>query len=280
MIFRVASAAAPVDTSVRTFDYDWPMSGRGQEWVKLRIPMGYGFLNGAADAMEKKVYPNGRPKSSAVVEELLLSALWPDMALHTMENNSEFQVPGGGRMMDLFMRSGAIEDVDGKHYNRLQNSLEVRIEDSRHVCIAPAILFNEDGTRNQALCHDRAWPDEKPTRFGLKHMGVDFSKYPDFPKGDYRLMDDLYYAPDLGRPVQTVITCTAEELDAVESGPIRLIPQCRHLFIFKPLNAWVSIRYRRVYLKDWRAIQTAWEKLLQSMIVAPQNNPATTTGKE
>ena len=187
------------------------------------------------------------------------------------------------------MHSGAIDSfkatnplMDGEHYNALQHNLKMSIEQLKHVCIAPPVLFNPDGTSNHAVCHDRERPDEKPSRFGLKRMGVDFTKYPDLPKEQYGdlFKNDIYYAPDVGKELQTVISCDAEEVDvnARKSNPIS--PQCQHFFIFKPLNANVSIGYRRVYLEDWRAIQAAWEKLLQSLIVERQTNPASTTGRK
>ncbi|PFH07679.1 hypothetical protein BCF11_0016 [Collimonas sp. PA-H2] len=243
------------------------MNVSGKDWVKLRIPQGYGFGNGAADAMEKYVYPNGRPKNSAAVsEELLLSALWPDMASHTRETDAEFSVGGGGRTMNVLMSSSAIDAFDGKHYNRLQTSFNVYVEDVRHVCTSPV---NPDGTANEVVCHDRIQPDQKLPKFGLKCMGIDFRKYPCIHVADYGGLapNDVYYAQDASNGLQTVITCAAEEAEAVEQGPVRFIPHCHHEFIFKPLNALVSIHYRREYLKDWQAIQAAWGKLLQSFMV-------------
>lgn len=276
-VCRVASCAPQGDaSSAQAFDYDWPMDHLGSKWIKLRVPMGYGWLNGVADAMEKKVYPNGRPKpANSVVEELLLRALWPDMVPRTEANRDEFRVPGGGRELHVLMRSGAIEDFEGKHYDRLRNSLNVHINAAKHVCflppIPPAPPFVTEPIK--AICHDRDWPDEKPSRFGLKRLGIDFAKFPDIPVEQYHdlLKNDIYYAPDMGSGLRTVITCNAEEEKTIEDGPqYPVMPQCEHSFIFKPLNAWVQIGYRRIYLKDWQAIQSAWEKLLQSMIVAPQ----------
>jgi len=100
LIFCRASCATPSDPSTRTFEYDWPMNHKGNERITLRIPRGYGSFNGVADAMEKRVYPNGRPTSDLVEESLLLEALWPDMSPRTEQTRPEFEVLGaaGGCM--------------------------------------------------------------------------------------------------------------------------------------------------------------------------------------
>ena len=129
-----ASCAAPSGSGTRTFDYEWPMNHKGDTWITLRIPRGYGLFNGVADAMEKRVNPNGRPTSDLVEESLLLEALWPEMSPRTEETRPEFEVPGGGRSMHVLVHSGAIDSfkatnplIDGEHYNALQHHLKMSI---------------------------------------------------------------------------------------------------------------------------------------------------------
>lgn len=283
MACGTASCADQKDSGPHTRAVAWPMTALGKDWVMLRIPSINGGVNDITEEMEKKLYPNGRSKPAAyVAEEQSIDALWPDMTLETPANYAEFHVPGRGRVMNMLMRSGSIEDINGKHYDRLQNRMNVLIDFAKHMCIPPPSPYNLDGSSNHAVCDDRKWPDVKSPMFGLKRLGVDFGKYPALPEIEHRdlFKNDIYYAPDLGDGLETIISCTADEVKTVETGPAPIIPQCEHTFIFKPLNAEVSIGYRRVYLKDWKAIQTAWERLLQSMIVQRTNTPTLSeTGK-
>jgi len=240
---------------------NWPMDEQGAEWVKLRIPPGYVY-----SPPQVHLNPRGEGKSRAFVFEYLsLDALWPEMALHTRANDAEFQKIVSGRVIHASVDSGAIRTVDGKYYDPLQRKFSIALNGAKHVCIAPYDLSNAHATTGQALCHDRDWPDEKPPKFGLKRLGVDFKKYPDAPVTDYGSIsnEDIFYAPGLGDEMRTLITCPAEEAKDSQY----FIPHCIHEFIFKPLNARVSITYRRIYLKDWKEIQAALEQRLQSFIV-------------
>ena len=248
----------------------WPLGRAGDKTLALDIPLAYGRPNAVAEAMEAMVYPNGRLNSSKQVhKELLFSALWPDMAPDVAETHKEFGVPGGGRQLTVLLQSGAVEDYGGKHYDALQSWFEIAVKDSMHLCITPPAPYNLDGTPANVKCYERSYPDKKPPKFGLERIGVDFSKYPDFPvdqrNGLYQ--DDILFSDKVDAERRTVILCMAEEARTVEDGPqYFMVAQCQHRFVFKPLNALVTINYRRVYLKDWRAMQAAWEKLLLSFI--------------
>ena len=158
----------------------------------------------------------------------------------------------------------SIEDYEHRHYNALESEFEVALDASvQMVCV---------GVMAQSRCYKRHAADVKPAKYGLQRLGVDFSKYPDFPELDRSGLPerDIYYLRAPTGDLDTVILCTAEEAKTVEDAPkYRIVGQCEQKFVFKPLNALVSINYRRVYLQDWHAIQAEWERLMQSFIVEP-----------
>lgn len=238
-------------------DLDWPMDHTGTRTVRLHVSPGFS-MNAAADAMEKMVYPNGRPQDPHNVrKDLLLETLWPETGPHTVANNKEFQAPGGGRTLSILVSSGAVDPeihTQDQLHVALQADIYVYLTD---VCI-PRLPEN-------AVCHHVNKLYKKPSKFGLKREGIDFSQFPDLPKELYHEYDDIYYVPEVGGGLQTYIKCTADEVGATVSG-YQYIPHCQQHFIFKPLNAAVKVTYRRVYLGDWQKIQTEVEKLLQSFI--------------
>jgi hypothetical protein len=105
-------------------------------------------------------------------------------------------------------------------------------------------------------CYKDAVMTEEPlTVFGLTQLRVKAAesllKYAVLEK-------DLFYAPEFGPQMQTLISCNAQE--SVPS------PHCEQMFIFAPMNASVVLRYRRTHLKDWREMEVAVQKLLDSLI--------------
>ena len=212
--------------------------------------------------MKNAVYPNGRRKiNDDVHEDLLLSALWPGLIPDNGENHSEFNQPGGGGLMVTLIHSAAIEDYEGRHYNALESEFNVALDSSKNrLCV---------GVMAESRCYKRVAADVKSGKYGLKRLGVDFSKYPDFPVQDRSGLAerDIFYLRGPTGDLQTVILCMSEESKTVEQGPqYHMVAQCEQKFVFKPLNALVSISYRRVYLQDWKAIEADWKQLLQSFI--------------
>ena len=166
--------------------------------------------------------------------------------------------------MMVLVDSAAIEDWEGRHYNALQSKFDMAMDwSANHLCV---------GVMAQSHCYKREAPDVKPPKFGLQRMGVDFSKYPDFPEQDRSGLPerDIYYLRGPDGSLQTVILCMAEEAKTIEDGSqYRMVPQCEQSYVDRRLNALVEISYRRVYLPEWRAIQESWDSLLQSSIVTP-----------
>jgi hypothetical protein len=243
---------------------NWPLGRSGSSRVLLKVPVGFASEDRTAKAINNTANDSrGLNINGQVHEVLLLTALWPGLVPDNGANHGEFNQPGGGRLMMALIHSGAIENYEHRYYNSLQAEYDIAIESStKRLCV---------GLMAQSRCYKREAADVKPPQFGLQRVGVDFSKYPDFPEKDRSGFPerDIYYLRGLNGDLQTVILCMAEESRTVEDGPqYHMVGQCEHKFVFKPLNAFVSVSYRRAYLQDWRAIQTEWETLLQSIIVA------------
>lgn len=240
-------------------EFDWllDLTDAGIRTVRMRIPPGYN-RDVVVETKERIVYLDGRPKAPHVQSVLLLETLWPEMAPHTRSNDEEFKAQGGGRAMSILIDSGAI-DPKAHAIDQLHRILNATI--SRYLS---RICIPRRGP--DAHCFDLKEPDIKPDRFGLKHIGVDFSRHPEIAKDDYRRYRDIYYTPDLGERLHTLISCTPDE------DEINPSPHCRQHFLFKPMNAWVHVNYHRVQLKDWKEIQAAVETLLQSFIIGQSQN--------
>jgi hypothetical protein len=271
LVVRTCWSETPPHRGEQVIELTWPLGRSGAELLLLRLPKGYGQLNAAAEAMNDSIYSNRhRDTNKQANKDLLLTALWPGLVPDTGGNHAEFNQPGGGRLMMALLHSGAIENFGHTRFNALQSEFEIAVKFSTEdVCITPMDLHNGKGVQ-KAKCYDRNAPDIKSAKYGLDRLGVNFSRYPDFPEIDRSGLyeSDIYYSRDPSGELRTVILCTAEEAKTVDDGPqYRIVPQCQHKFVSDQLNALVSINYRRVYLQDWRAIQTAWSRLLQSFVV-------------
>ncbi len=261
LLLAMAASAGSADRAIWPMaSVIWPLDRAGAKTITLQIPAGYN-AGAASDAIERRLFPHGRGSGGRDVEIVLLETLWPDMAPRTSENNGEFRAPGGGRTLSIEVTSGDL-DPASHATDRLHVNLGVDLRSSKHVCVPPPRLPGD------AKCHDFDVLSEKPVRFGLQHMGVDFAVVPDVPRALYYRYEDIYYAPSLGDDLRTYITCTPDE--APTSGASGVFnPLCEQHFRSEPLNALVKVRYRRVYLRYWKSIQERVENLLQSFI-APQ----------
>ncbi|MHB1098189.1 MAG: hypothetical protein ACYCZR_01425 [Burkholderiales bacterium] len=241
---------------------NWPLDHTGTHRVQVLVPAGYNMSAGA-EWMEAVIYPHGRPTDPHnVQQDMLLETLWPEMGPHTVGNNQSFEVPGMGRMLMILIGSGAVDPAIHAR-DRLHIDLDTDKFFLKQVCIPPPSL------PGKAICHDLDHLYPKPGKFGLKRVGVDFHRFPDVPKAEYRHYNDLYYTPDMGADMQTYVSCTADEVGPTVHG-IAYNPLCQQYFIFRPLNAVVQVTYRRVYLKDWSGIQSAVGQFLQSTIVSDE----------
>lgn len=261
----LASCHASKNESVKV---TWPLGRAGTKVVVLNLPDSYGAPNRSAEALNALVYKDKQPASgSGAYKELLLEALWPGLDAPNRENREEFEQPGGGRRMLTLIRSGAIDDFADRHFDALQIQFKLSIDESaRQICVS----HTKDGRFAPAHCYVRDTPDIKTPEFGLQRFGMDFSRYPDFPEVDRAGLyaNDIYYWRDERGNLRTIILCTAEEAKTVDDGPkYHTVPQCEHYFVSEKLNALCSVLYRRVYLKDWRAVEAQWRSLLESLVI-------------
>jgi len=252
-------------------EYDWPVDDVLGTRIKLRIPAH--FLDRGADDHSKDVFCPDSPR----LRVIWFKALWPSLEPIAAEDqaklstSAEHPVSELGETLNLIVLSKAVHDCNGKHFDALQDQLDSDLEVLKEVWVPVKIpvkkgtlYIDEWGTKT---IHQK-YPDKKSPRFGLRHFGIDFKKYPDVPKDRYSDFhrNDVYYAQNSDGTLENVIWCDAEE---VESSHGYFNPICFHEFVLKPLNASVSIQYKRIYLKDWSAIQSRLEMLFQSFVVNP-----------
>jgi hypothetical protein len=257
-----------------TFQVCWPLGRSGNQRVLLDIPRAYGTWE--PSSRSEQVLSNRDIHAvgfKCEQRQLLLQALWPGLEPNEPAIRGEMSVGGGGRMMMMLLSSSAVESSEGLHYDSLQSAFDIAVNwSAKDLCLSPLELHNyAPGARTK--CYPRAAPDSKAPEFGLDRLGVDFQKYPDIPeKSRYGMAEqDIYYQRGADGKLQVVILCNAEEASSLDAQ-LGMVSQCQHKFIIKPLNALTSINYRRVYLKDWKAIQNSWEKLLTSLVVDETSN--------
>jgi hypothetical protein len=182
-------------------------------------------------------------------------------------NRAEFNQPGGGKLMVALLHTGAMDDFSERHFDAMQMVFDLAINDSVHnLCVTKV----ESDGGSHAHCFTRESPDVKQPKFGLLRIGVDFSKYPNFPEGERSILHarDIFYSRDGQGRLKTVILCDAEEAKTIADGPqYHVVPQCEHDFVSERLNAYISLHYRRAYLADWGAVEGAWRNLLESFVV-------------
>jgi hypothetical protein len=236
----------------------WPLGRGGNERIRLDIPSTYGAENSVAQKFYAAIQKKHRQFSNRAYETLLIRAMWPN--LEPAGTDVGFDRPPG--VMTAILSSGAVETFEGEHFDALQTELRSAVMLSRDLC------FNEGPPRQ---CYRRDDADVKPSRFGLQHLGVDFSKYPELPE-EYRSRmqgDDIYFQRDPSGQLVTVILCTAEEAKTAEDGPqYQAVARCDQKFVLKSANAVVSLTYSRRLLKDWSSIQARWQELLNSFVSA------------
>ena len=206
-------------------------------------------------------------------EQIGADVLWPDMMVRNresdkafvdMESNSDGVVRS--RIIHMSLVSAAPKNRQGVFYNSLEQAYETARDTAKRGCGA-SIQAMPGQPRTKAKCHDGDTPVAKPPMFGLKRVGTDFGSEKVEYEGAWS--DDIYYDETENGKLNTLVVCMAEETKTYEDGSQWMMnPQCEQQFIFQSMNAKVSLRYRRAYLKDWKAIQENMGKLLQASIDA------------
>ncbi|MFZ6653941.1 hypothetical protein [Undibacterium sp. TJN19] len=258
------------------FNITWPKTTTGIEWTHLRIP--YAFQVNTVWNLpllaETQLFQQKQGKMTApAYANFSVSAFWPDMA--PLDEMKWLAQPAHDKSLQVYalLQLSAIDIYDGVNVNRLQYDFKTFSVNLNNVCYYPKVEKNERGLIDAAICSNREQVDAKPARYGLERIGIDFSHYPVIPRSQYGdiFKDDVYFSYDEKKNLNTVIRCTAEEAEASGNGLQAPAPAfCEQGFIFKPLNAKVTLSYQRIHLKDWVAMQAVWEKLLQSFILRPE----------
>ena len=262
----VAGGAEVVGAEIR-----WPLSHNSADELVLNLPPGYSAPQLYKDAANRG--PVARATDLPVEDELVIKALWPNLeppATH------DYALEPRGATMEALVTPRAVQSYRGQPINTLENAFDDAVwMFARSLCGVPVqtgIHPDPYATR----CDPSKAADVKPVRYGLQRQGVDFKKHPELPEAAQRdrSLRDIYYLRDDGGSLKTVILCTAEEARTVDDGPqYHVVGQCEHKFIDAKLNALVSVYYRRVYLQNWREVETAWRKLLESFVERRVTDP-------
>jgi hypothetical protein len=241
-------------------EIQWPLGRGGEERIRIEIPRAYGSMNTLAQKFYAAIQQKHRKYSDQTYEVLLIRAIWPDLDPASADAH-EFNQPRAPGAMGAILTSGAVETFKGEHFDALQAELHSAI-----ILSTLNLCISEEAPRE---CYRRNNADVKPSKFGLQRVGVDFSKYPDFPddKRSGMAAEDIYFQRDPNGELVTIILCTAEEAKTAEDGPqFQGVAHCEQKFVTKRANALVSVTYSRQLLKDWSLIQARWDKLLNSFV--------------
>lgn len=139
-------------------------------------------------------------------------------------------------------------------------------------------------------------PIRHPNQYGLEAWGTDYKKRPDYipcnfpyPKEKQAVCDkrppDFAYRPLKPNGSPSAMVCNpgediAERLMAAsenerpalqktlnKSPSAPYYPHCRHVMIYEPLNALITIHYRSGFLPQWKKIEDGIRAALDSFVV-------------
>jgi hypothetical protein len=266
-LLAVLCAAPVVGSCKEGVEVIWPLSRNSSDKLILKLPPGY-----AGPKLDGLNTSEMRATDFPVEEDLVITALWPNLEPPA---TYDFTLEPHGETMQTLVNARALDSYRNQPINALENAFDSAVMLSvQEPCVAA--IQASSGPVTRALCQERTEADVKPAKFGLKRLGVDFKKYADYSeryRGEFS-QRDVYYLRDGGGSLKTVILCTAEEAKTVDDGPqYHSVGQCEQKFIDAKLNALVSVHYRRVYLQEWREVEAAWHKLLDSFIELRVTNP-------
>ena len=116
-------------------------------------------------------------------------------------------------------------------------------------------------------------PPEPKQRFGLDWYTIDVSNCPTHV---HRGPQDMLIDRDANGDVTTLLRCTSLDVPDwadrfTQPREFTYNPKCQHRYYFKALNASVTLRYSRFYVKDWRLLEERINALLLSFVQTPSN---------
>lgn len=232
------------------FDPDSPLAGAPEilisEGKKFRVPSGY---------------IHQRTRNYGTKHGIDLWMLWPGLVPQHDGNTIAFHTPGGGAKLDTRV----------KFYSSQEASVSFlwKMAHPEYFRESPDKWLPQDFSQRQ-------WGE---SIYGLEAGYIDINKVirwlslsrmenidelDEFEKGRW---DDLFYQEDKTGHMKTVIHCTTRELgdppeEMIDGKNIVRVPYCNHIMIIPELSAYITIDYRRVFLKDWNEIEYGVRLLL------------------
>ena len=251
LLVGITAKVARSDPSLpTTVAIDWPLNDSGSKWTILRVPVDYyGPVDTIWSVPRKELIQTVQRQTGVAGQAIKLWASWPGMETPTANTPADFYAHRGSNTTFLLLHSGR---------NELQFRSTIDIQQAGIVCERP----RDATTRSDLTCRSGTPLVQLPPEFDLKHRGLEAAnKANSYRASSY---NDIFYVPELGDALTTFIHCSDEENRPFENDPISGDANCEQIFIVPSLNATARVGYSREYLKDWRAIQQAWIRKLQS----------------
>ena len=215
--------------------------------ITLKIPNGYldHFV------LAGPPVPGAKEETAEVLHQMFFTAEAGTLKPRSAENNQAFVYPNSL--------------TDDLHFNT--STWNKRSEQERPVYLQDYYKFHTD--MYLSSCKNQPAPK---SRFGLDWYTRDISNC---PSQVHRGQQDLLIDRDTNGAVKTLLFCTSDEIpdraDQLKSGRLGDNPICQHRYYFKGLNASVTLRYARFYVKDWRLLEQRINALLFSFVQTPSN---------
>lgn len=236
---------------------------------QLRIPMSYVHASVMAGTDFSQPL---KPDSS-----IYLEALGPDIVPRTQQNLKYFLLePNTYNVVTFHLLTGGSPPTGMREWQHSVNQIVQNVKNNQYDS-----------------------PIRHPNQYELEVWGTDYKKRPDyipcgysFQKEKQTLCDklsppDFAYRPlkpngspsamvcDPGEDIAERLMAASENerpalqktLNKSPSAPF--YPHCRHVMLYEPLNAWITIRYRSGLLPQWKKIEDGIRAALD-LFVVPQ----------
>jgi len=196
--------------------------------------------------------PGAKEETAEVKHQMYFTAEASTLKPRSTENNQAFVYPNSLTEEFSFNISVWNKRSERERNGYLQDNYASRIRTFTFSCTTP--------------------PAPK-TRFGLDWYAGDISNCPKQLAGAPK---DMLIERDARGEVKTLLFCTSDEVpelaDQGKSAPMAdYNPKCEHKYYFKQLNASVTLRYSRFYVKDWRLLEQRINALLLSFVQTSSN---------
>lgn len=216
--------------------------------ITLKIPKGY--LDHYA--LAGPPVPGAKEETAEILHQMYFTAEASTLKPRSTENNQAFVYPNS--LTETF--SFNISTI----YARLPSEV-------------PLALRSTYASRMHTFSFSCATPPVPKPRFGLDWYAGDISNC---PKQLVGFPEDMLIERETNGEVKTLLLCTSDEVpdwpnQLKTSHIVTVNPKCKHEYYFKQLNARVSLRYSRFYVKDWQLLEQRINALLLSFVQTPSN---------